>query len=142
MAALGDLLPTPSMPPALVRTRLQAAAEAVEQAGRAPGERSLAGQARAEQRSSARVLERAPRTVRGGGAAVVVPLLLVLVEAVEPARLWHEAKERQAQAKAAAAAGLLPCEAAKWRARRLPVRPYGSFAYTGLGPWPGTVRMR
>lgn len=113
VAALGDLLVAAAVhAPALVRTRLQAAAEAFEQAGRAPGERALTGQARAGWRASARALERAPRTARGGGAAVVLTLLLALVEAVEAARLWHEAKEYRAQARAAADAGLLLREAA------------------------------
>ncbi|MEV6957419.1 mobilization protein [Streptomyces sp. NPDC051183] len=113
VAALGDLLVAAALhAPALVRTRLQAAADAFEQAGRAPGERALTGQARAGWRASARALERAPRTARGGGAVVVLTLLLALVEAVEAARLWHEAKAHRAQAKAAAEAGALLRQAA------------------------------
>ncbi|MCY0937345.1 hypothetical protein [Streptomyces sp. H34-S4] len=113
VAALGDLLVAAALhAPALVRERLQAAAEAFEQAGRAPGDRSLEGRARAGWRASARALERAPRTARGGGAVVVLTLLLALVEAVEAARLWHEAKAHRAQAKAAGEAGLLLRQAA------------------------------
>ncbi|MFE1788053.1 hypothetical protein ACFW7J_06585 [Streptomyces sp. NPDC059525] len=113
VAALGDLLVAAAAhAPAAVRERLVAAADAFEQAGRAPGERSLEGRARAGWRASARALERAPRTARGGGAMVVLTLLVALVEAVEAARLWHEAQQYRAQAKAALEAGRLLREAA------------------------------
>ncbi|MFF4331192.1 mobilization protein [Streptomyces sp. NPDC001591] len=113
VAALGDLLAVAAAhAPALVRTRVQAAADAFEQAARAPGARSLEGRARAGWRASARALERAPRAARGGGAGVVLTLLIALVEAVEAAASWHRAQEFRAQAKAAAEAAVLLREAA------------------------------
>lgn len=82
VATLGDLLAVAAAhAPALVRDRVQAAADAFEQAARAPGARSLEGRARAGRRASTRALERAPRAARGGGAAVVLTLLIALVEA-------------------------------------------------------------
>ncbi|MFG2339557.1 hypothetical protein [Streptomyces yangpuensis] len=82
--------------PALVRDRVRAAADAFEQAARAPGARSLEGRARAGWRAAARALEHAPRAGRGGGAAVVLTLLIALVEAVEAAADWHRAQEFRA----------------------------------------------
>ncbi|MGW0395966.1 hypothetical protein ACWDYJ_34930, partial [Streptomyces sp. NPDC003042] len=79
---------------------------------RAPGARSLEGRARAGWRASTRALERAPRAARGGGAAVVLTLLLALVEAVEAAASWHRAQAFRAQAKAASQAAVLLREAA------------------------------
>ncbi|MEV6683434.1 hypothetical protein AB0N09_42295 [Streptomyces erythrochromogenes] len=108
VAALGDLLAVAAEhSPALVRDRVRAAADAFEQAARAPGARSLEGRARAGWRSAARALEHAPRAGRGGGAAVVLTLLIALVEAVEAAAAWHRAQEHRAQAKAAAEAAVL-----------------------------------
>ncbi|MCX5308161.1 MULTISPECIES: hypothetical protein [Streptomyces] len=53
-------------------------------------------------------MERAPHVARGGGAAVVLTLLIALVEAVEVAAAsWHRAQEFRAQAKAAAEAAVL-----------------------------------
>ncbi|MET8756181.1 hypothetical protein ABZW32_39750, partial [Streptomyces sp. NPDC004667] len=52
--------------PALIRDRVQATADAFEQAARAPGARCLEGRARAGWRDSTRALERAPRAARGG----------------------------------------------------------------------------
>lgn len=117
VAALGDLLSVAAAhAPALVRDRVQAAADAFEQAARAPGARSLEGRARAGWRASSRALERAPRAARGGGAAVVLTLLLLLllalVEAVEAAASWHRAQAFRAQAKAASEAAVLLWEAA------------------------------
>ncbi|MER6251922.1 hypothetical protein ABT224_11195 [Streptomyces sp. NPDC001584] len=113
VAALGDLLAVAAEhSPALVRDRVQAAADAFEQAARAPGARSLEGRARAGWRASTRALERAPRAARGGGAAVVLTLLIALVEAVEAAADWHRAQEYRAQAKAALEAAVLLREAA------------------------------
>ncbi|MGW6878523.1 mobilization protein [Streptomyces xanthophaeus] len=113
VAALGDLLAVAAAhSPALVRDRVQAAADAFEQAARAPGARSLEGRARAGWRASTRALERAPRAARGGGAAVVLTLLLALVEAVEAAAAWHRAQAFRAQAKAASEAAVLLREAA------------------------------
>lgn len=113
VAALGDLLVVAAAhAPALVRDRVQAAADAFEQA---PGARSLEGRARAGWRASRRALERAPRAARGGGAAVVLTLLLLLlalVEAVEAAASWHRAQAFRAQAKAASEAAVLLWEAA------------------------------
>ncbi|MFD0374608.1 mobilization protein [Streptomyces sp. NPDC127112] len=123
VAALGDLLVAAAAhAPAAVRERLVAAADAFEQAGRAPGERSLEGRVRAGWRASARALERAPRTARGGGAMVILTLLVALVEAVEAARLWHEAQQHRAQAKAALEAGRLLRKAAAAAGAR-PERP-------------------
>ncbi|WP_158866812.1 hypothetical protein [Streptomyces xanthophaeus] len=66
VAALGDLLAVAAAhAPALVRDRVQAAADAFEQAARVPGARSLEGRARAGWRASTRVLERPPRRTRG-----------------------------------------------------------------------------
>ncbi|MGW4510117.1 mobilization protein [Streptomyces sp. NPDC004436] len=108
VAALGDLLAVAAEhSPALVRDRVHAAADAFEQAARAPGARSLEGRARAGWRAAARALEHAPRAGRGGGAAVVLTLLIALVEAVEAAADWHRAQEHRAQAKAAAEAAVL-----------------------------------
>ncbi|WP_371591657.1 mobilization protein [Streptomyces virginiae] len=113
VAALGDLLAAcAAQSPALVRDRVRAAADAFEQAARAPGARSLEGRARAGWRSAARALEHAPRAGRGGGAAVVLTLLIALVEAVEAAAAWHRAQEFRAQAQAAAEAAVLLWEAA------------------------------
>ncbi|MCX4547164.1 mobilization protein [Streptomyces sp. NBC_01565] len=113
VAALGDLLAVAAArSPALVRDRVQAAADAFEQAARAPGARSLEGRARAGWRASTRALEQAPRAARGGGAAVVLTLLLALVEAVEAAAAWHRAQAFRAQAKAASEAAVLLREAA------------------------------
>ncbi|GAA3380672.1 hypothetical protein GCM10020367_68910 [Streptomyces sannanensis] len=145
VAALGDLLVAcAAHSPAAVRERLAAAADAFEQAGRAPGERSLEGRARAGWRASARALEWAPRTARGGGAAVVLTLLLALVEAVEAARLWHEAQQYRAQAKAAAEAGALLRQAAVAAgappARPAPARTARTSRVAGRGPaGPGAV---
>ncbi|MGW7104159.1 hypothetical protein [Streptomyces sp. NPDC054838] len=91
---------------------MQASADAFEQAARAPGARSLEGRARAGWRASIRALEHAPRAARGGGAAVVLTLLIALVEAVEAAVSWHRAQAFRAQAKAAAEAAILLREAA------------------------------
>ncbi|MEV6575639.1 mobilization protein [Streptomyces sp. NPDC051577] len=121
VAALGDLLAVAAVhSPALVRDRVQAAADAFEQAARAPGARSLEGRARAGWRASARALERAPRAARGGGAAVVLTLLLALVEAVEAAAAWHRAQAFRAQAKAASEAAVLLREAAGLTGNRPP----------------------
>ncbi|WP_405419454.1 hypothetical protein [Streptomyces erythrochromogenes] len=87
VAALGDLLAVAAEhSPALVCDRVRAAADAFEQAARAPGARSLEGRVRAGWRASARALEHAPRAGCGGGAAVVLTLLIV--EAVEAAAPW------------------------------------------------------
>ncbi|MCX4718730.1 hypothetical protein OG818_23555 [Streptomyces virginiae] len=100
-AALGDLLAVAAAhSPALVRDRVRAAADAFEQAARAPC--ALEGRARAGRRSSARALGHAPRAGRGG--AVVLTLLIAIVKAVEAAAAWHRAQEFRAQARAAAAA--------------------------------------
>ncbi|MER6444101.1 hypothetical protein [Streptomyces venezuelae] len=101
----------PSHAPALVRDRVRAAADAFEQAARAPGARALEGR-RAGWRSAARALEHAPRAGRGEGAAVVLTLLIALVEAVEAAAAWHRAQEHRAQAKAAPEAAVLLRDAA------------------------------
>ncbi|MFJ2595086.1 hypothetical protein [Streptomyces erythrochromogenes] len=95
-------------------------ADAFEQAARAPGARSLEGRARAGWRASARALEHAPRAARGGGAAVVLTLLIALVEAAEAAADWHRAQAYRAQAKAAAEAAVLLCEAAALTGNRPP----------------------
>lgn len=57
-------------------------------------------------------MEHAPRAARGGGAAVVLTLLIALVEAVEAAADWHRAQASRAQAKAASEAAVLLREAA------------------------------
>ncbi|MFI7358070.1 hypothetical protein ACIBTP_29640 [Streptomyces avidinii] len=121
VAALGDLLAVAAAAhsPALVRNRVQAAPDAFEQAARAPGARSLEGCARASWRVCTRALEYAPRAVRGGGAAVVLTLLIALVEAVEAAA-WHRAQEFRAQAQAAAEAAVLLREAAGLAGTRSP----------------------
>ncbi|MEU6315689.1 mobilization protein [Streptomyces sp. NPDC047014] len=139
VAALGDLLVAAAAhAPVQVRERLTAAAAAFEQAGRAPGDRRLEGRARAGWRASARALERAPRAARGGGAAVVLVLLVALVQAVEASRLWHEAQAYRAQAKAAAEAGRLLREAAAAAgappARTGPARTAGTSSAAGRGP--------
>ncbi|MFD3681500.1 hypothetical protein [Streptomyces sp. NPDC058613] len=121
VAALGDLLAVAAEhAPALVRARVQAAADAFEQAARAPGARSLEGRARAGWRASTRALEHAPRAARGGGAAVVLTLLIALVEAVEAAASWHRAQAYRAQAKAAADAAVLLREAVGLTGNRPP----------------------
>ncbi|MET9694693.1 hypothetical protein ABZY81_40920 [Streptomyces sp. NPDC006514] len=121
VAALGDLLAVAAAhSPALVRDRVQRAADAFEQAARAPGARSLEGRARAGWRASPRALEHAPRAARGGGAAVVLMLLIALVEAVEAAAAWHRAQAFRAQAKAAADAAVLLRQAAGLAGNRPP----------------------
>ncbi|MEU6902749.1 hypothetical protein [Streptomyces virginiae] len=133
VAALGDLLAVAAEhAPALVRDRVRAAADAFEQAAR-----SLEGRARAGWRASTRALEHAPRAGRGGGAAVVLTLLIALVEAVEAAATWHRAQEHRAQAKAAAGAAVLLREAAGLTGTPPPDdeaahRSSGAYA----GPWP------
>ncbi|MFJ6784698.1 hypothetical protein [Streptomyces yangpuensis] len=143
VAALGDLLvATAAHAPATVRARIAAAADAFEQAGRAPGDRCLEGRDRAGWRASARALEHAPRTARGGGAVVVLTLLVALVEAVEAARLCHEAQAYRAQAKAAADAGRLLREAAA-AAGAPPSRPGpDGVSVTDRGPWPDPALCR
>lgn len=147
VAALGDLLAVAAAhSPALVRDRVRAAADAFEQAARAPGARLLEGRARAGWRSAARALEHAPRAGRGGGAAVVLTLLIALVEAVEAAADWHRAQEHRAQAKAAADAAVLLRDAAaltgtppptsKPRTGPWPARRYARYRCTGP-PAPG-----
>ncbi|WP_406187348.1 hypothetical protein [Streptomyces sp. NBC_01006] len=83
-------------------------------------------------------MERAPRTAWGGGAVVVLTLLVALVEAVEASRLWHEAQTHRAQAKAASKTARLLREAAAV----VGAPPSRSSAartardVTGRGPWP------
>lgn len=61
VAALGDLLAVAAAhSPALVRDRVQAAADAFEQAARAPGARNLEGRARAGWRASTRAFGGSP----------------------------------------------------------------------------------
>ncbi|MER6320174.1 mobilization protein [Streptomyces sp. NPDC001581] len=142
VAALGDLLAVAAAhSPALVRERVQAAADAFEQAARAPGARSLEGRARAGWRASMRALERAPRAARGGGAAVVLTLLIALVEAVEAAADWHRAQEYRAQAKAASEAAVLLREAAGLTGNPPPTtKPHtGRVARTAGRGLPGTT---
>ncbi|MEV1049290.1 hypothetical protein [Streptomyces sp. NPDC049916] len=98
--------------PAPVRDQIRAAAAAFEQASRAPGTRTLHGTARAHFKASARALERAPQTARGGGAPALLSLLAALVEAVEAATAWHRAQHHDAQTRAAARAAALLREAA------------------------------
>ncbi|WP_097948851.1 mobilization protein [Streptomyces sp. ms115] len=113
VAALGDLLVVAAATsPASVRDQVRAAAAAFEQASRTPGTRTLHGTARAHFKASARALEHAPRTARGGGAPAVLALLIALVEAVEAATAWHRAQEHDAQTRAAAQAAALLREAA------------------------------
>nr|MDT0518644.1 hypothetical protein [Streptomyces sp. DSM 41633] len=76
-------------------------------------------------------MEHAPLAGRGGGAAVVLTLLIVLVEAVEAAGSWHRAQELRAQAKAAAEVAVLLCEVAGLTGSRL----------LGTGPKPCTGRV-
>ncbi|NED01952.1 hypothetical protein G3I55_09805 [Streptomyces sp. SID6648] len=74
VAALGDLLVVAAATaPTVVRDQIRAAAVAFEQASRAPGTRTLHGAARAHFKASARALEHAPRTARGGGAPPCSP---------------------------------------------------------------------
>ncbi|WP_046777045.1 hypothetical protein [Streptomyces yangpuensis] len=74
-------------------------------------------------------MEHAPRAGRGGGAAVVLTLLIALVEAVEAAA-WHRAQEFRAQARAAAEAAVLLRDAAALAGGR-----------PGAGPEPRTGRV-
>ncbi|MFE9469419.1 hypothetical protein ACFYNW_38600 [Streptomyces virginiae] len=132
VAALGDLLAVAAEhAPALVGDRVRVAADAFEQAARAPGVRSLEGSASAGWRASTRALEHAPRAARGRGAAVVLTLLIALVEAVEAAADWHRAQEHRAQARAAADAAVLLRDAAALAGTR-----------TGAGPKPRTVGVK
>lgn len=113
VAALGDLLVVAAATaPTVVRDQVRAAAAAFEQASRAPGTRTLHGTARAHFKASARALEHAPQTARGGGAPAVLTLLIALVEAVEAATAWHRAQHHHAQTRAAAQAAALLREAA------------------------------
>ncbi|MFF9078727.1 hypothetical protein ACF1BR_03465 [Streptomyces rubiginosohelvolus] len=120
VAALGDLLVVAAATaPTPVRDQIRAAAAAFEQASRAPGTRTLHGTARAHFKASARALEHAPRTARGGGAPAVLNLLIALVEAVEAATAWHRAQHHHAQTQAAA----LLREAATLTGAPPPTRP-------------------
>ncbi|WP_405435521.1 hypothetical protein OG373_02675 [Streptomyces avidinii] len=65
-------------------------------------------------------MEHAPRAGRGGGAAVVLTLLIAPVEAVEAAAAWHRAQEFRAQAQAADEAAVLLREAAGLTGTRSP----------------------
>ncbi|MGW5925962.1 hypothetical protein ACWF2L_06895 [Streptomyces anulatus] len=113
VAALGDLLTVAAaVSPAAVRDKVRAAATRFEQASRAPGARTLDGTARTRFKAATRALEHAPRTARGGGAPVVLNLLLALVEAIEAATAWHRAQHHRAQTTAAAQAAALLREAA------------------------------
>ncbi|MFJ3575852.1 hypothetical protein [Streptomyces rubiginosohelvolus] len=109
--------------PTAVRDQVRAAAAAFEQASRPPGTRTLHGTARAHFKASARALEHAPRTARGGGAPAVLALLIALVEAVEAATAWHRAQEHDAQTRAAAQAAALLREAATLTCTPPPDRP-------------------
>ncbi|PVC76954.1 mobilization protein [Streptomyces sp. CS131] len=124
VAALGDLLAAAAATaPASVRDQVRAAAAAFEQASRTPGTRTLHGAARAHFKASARALEHAPRTARGGGAPAVLTLLIALVEAVEAATAWHRAQHHDAQTRAAAQAAALLREAATLTGAPPPARP-------------------
>ncbi|WP_218924930.1 hypothetical protein [Streptomyces sp. t99] len=124
VAALGDLLVVAAATsPTSVRDQVRAAAAAFEQASRAPGTRTLHGTARAHFKASARALEHAPRTARGGGAPAVLNLLIALVEAVEAATAWHRAQHHDAQTRAAAQAAALLREAATLTGAPPPDRP-------------------
>ncbi|MFD6534754.1 mobilization protein [Streptomyces sp. NPDC060184] len=132
VAALGDLLAVAAAhAPALVRARLTQAADAFEQAGRAPGARTLEGRARSSWRAAARALEHAPRIGRGsGGAAVVLHLLTALVEAVDAAYCWHQTQQYRAQARAAADAAVLLRRAAEEAGAPAPRSPARAGART------------
>ncbi|MFE9048401.1 mobilization protein [Streptomyces rubiginosohelvolus] len=124
VAALGDLLVVAAATsPTAVRDQVRAAAAAFEQASRTPGTRTLHGAARAHFKASARALERAPQTARGGGAPAVLTLLIALVEAVEAATAWHRAQHHDAQTRAAARAAALLREAATLTGAPPPTRP-------------------
>ncbi|MFF0451629.1 hypothetical protein ACFYT4_35660 [Streptomyces sp. NPDC004609] len=110
VAALADLLTVAAMTaPAAVREEVRAAADAFEQAGRAPGARALEGRARALYRQSAHALHHTPPQ----SAATVLGLLLALATAVDAAIRWHEARRLRLHARSAAAAGALLREAAR-----------------------------
>ncbi|MFB8023046.1 mobilization protein [Streptomyces rubiginosohelvolus] len=127
VAALGDLLVVAAATsPTAVREKVRAAATAFEQASRTPGTRTLHGTARAHFKASARALEHAPRTARGGGAPAVLTLLIALVEAVEAATAWHRAQHHDAQTRAAA----LLREAAILTGAPPPTRPSRSVPRT------------
>ncbi|MFD6115282.1 hypothetical protein ACFWG0_35025 [Streptomyces yangpuensis] len=102
---------TPRVAPAdwaLAEMRIREASAVLGRAGQAEG----AGDVAALGDLLAVAAEHAPRVGRGGGAAVVLTLLIALVEAVEAAADWHRAQEFRAQARAAAEAAVLLRDAA------------------------------
>ncbi|MFB8050693.1 hypothetical protein [Streptomyces rubiginosohelvolus] len=150
VAALGDLLVVAAATsPTAVRDQVRAAAAAFEQASRTPGTRTLHGTARAHFKASARALEHAPRTARGGGAPAVLTLLIALVEAVEAATAWHRPQHHHAQTRAAAQAAALLREAATLTSTathpQLPAVPGRAAHRTGdtrRRAWPRPARVR
>lgn len=99
LAALGDVIAAYAPhAPRIVRDEVVAAARAFERASRAPGPRTLAGEARQLTRQATRFLNEA---ARGSGAAAAVLMLAALLAAVLAAQRRHEAQERHAHARAA-----------------------------------------
>ncbi|NGO40615.1 relaxase/mobilization nuclease domain-containing protein [Streptomyces ureilyticus] len=125
VAALGDLVVVAALvSPYLVRDQIRQAAYEFERASRAPGARSLQGEARELYRESTQVLYQSVASVGRNDAAAMLGFLLALVRAVEASRRWHQAQEHQAQADAAGRAGRLLREAVEVTAGEGAARDY------------------
>lgn len=113
-------------------------------AGRPRPRRPGSGGPRPGWRASTRALEHAPRVARGGGAAVVLTLLIALVEAVEGRCLASRAGvpgagESRRRGGRAGARGRRPCGyPAPAAGDEVPYRPGDAHR----GPWPADGRTR
>lgn len=127
VAALGDLIVVAAViSPRLVRSQIKDAAYEFERASRAPGDRSLEGQARKLYRESNQLLTRSAAAVGRNDVAAALGFLLALVQAVEASRRWHDAQEHRAQAQASGRAGRLLREAVEVTAGAAAARQYRS----------------
>ncbi|MGW3154585.1 relaxase/mobilization nuclease domain-containing protein [Streptomyces sp. NPDC001089] len=125
VAALGDLVVVVAhISPRMVRDQIRDAAREFERASRAPGARSLEGQARELYRESAQILSSSVRAAGRSDTTAALGFLLALVTAVEASRKWHEAQEHHAQAYAAGRAGRLLREAVEVTAGATAARGY------------------
>ncbi|MDH6545553.1 mobilization protein [Streptomyces sp. SPB4] len=140
VAALGDLIVVVALvSPRLVRNQIKDAAYEFERASRAPGDRALEGQARRLYRESSQLLSQSAVSVGRSDAAAVLGFLLALVQAVEAARIWHQAQDHRAQADASGRAGRLLREAVEVTAgasaaRDYRPRPKRTAAHPAAGP--------
>ncbi|MGW1642523.1 hypothetical protein [Streptomyces lavendulae] len=140
VAALGDLIVVVALAsPRLVRNQIKDAAYEFERASRAPGDRALEGQARRLYRESSQLLSQSAVSVGRSDAAAVLGFLLALVQAVEAARIWHQAQDHRAQAEASGRADRLLREAVEVSAgasaaRDYRPRPKRTATHLAVGP--------